>query len=75
MAFRAKANFPDIDLGKSIIVGNNISDMRFGKNAGMYTVFLKTTQPDLPLPQPSVDLDYNSLLNFAEAVNIARNLY
>jgi len=49
--------------------------MEFGRNAGMHTVFLKTTQPDLQLPHPAVDLDYNSLLNFAEAINIARNLY
>jgi len=75
MAFKARQKYPDIDFSKSIMVGNNISDMEFGRNAGMNTVFLKTTQPDLQLPHPAVDLDYNSLLNFAEAVNIARNLY
>ena len=75
MALKAKQKHADIDFSKSIMVGNNISDMEFGRNAGMNTVFLKTTQPDLPLPHPAIDIAYNSLLNFAEAVNNARNLY
>jgi histidinol-phosphate phosphatase family protein len=68
MAFQAKANFPDIDFSKSIMVGNNISDMEFGRNAGMNTVFLKTTKPNQPLPHPAIDLAFNNLLNFAEAL-------
>lgn len=75
MALKAKQKYADIDFSRSIMVGNNISDMEFGRNAGMHTVFLKTTQPDLLLPHPSIDIAYNSLLNFAEAINIARNLY
>jgi len=68
MALKAKADFPDIDFSKSIIVGNNLSDMEFGRNAGMHTVFMLTTQPNLPLPHPQIDLAYNNLLNFAEAL-------
>jgi histidinol-phosphate phosphatase family protein len=68
MALKAKADFPDIDFSKSIMVGNNLSDMDFGRNAGMHTVFLLTTQPNLPLPQPSIDLAYNNLLKFAAAL-------
>ena len=75
MALKARQKYQDIDFSKSIMVGNNISDMEFGRNAGMHTVFLKTTQPDLPLPHPAVNIAYNGLLNFAEAINIARNLY
>ncbi|MDP4265142.1 MAG: HAD-IIIA family hydrolase [Bacteroidota bacterium] len=68
MAFRAKADFPDIDLSKSIIVGNNISDMKFGKNAGMYTVFLRTTTKNMQLPHPDIDLIFDSLTDFAKAL-------
>ncbi len=68
MAFKAATDFPEIDLRKSIMVGNNISDMEFGRNAGMHTVFLKTTHPDLPLPHPAIDLAYDNLLKFAEAL-------
>jgi D-glycero-alpha-D-manno-heptose 1-phosphate guanylyltransferase len=68
MAFRAKTDFPDIDLSRSIMVGNNISDMQFGRNAGMYTVFVKTTNPDVKLPHPDIDLIFDSLADFAKAL-------
>lgn len=68
MAFRAKADFPDIDLSRSIIVGNNISDMRFGRNAGMYTVFVSTTTKNIQLPHPDIDLMFASLADFAKAL-------
>jgi D-glycero-alpha-D-manno-heptose 1-phosphate guanylyltransferase len=68
MAVRAKADFPDIDLSHSIMVGNNISDMQFGRNAGMYTVFVKTTSPDVKLPHPDIDMIFDSLADFAKAL-------
>src|ERR1700748_12702 len=58
MAHSAKTDFPEIDLSRSIMVGNNISDMEFGRNAGMHTVFLQTTSPGQPLPHPAVDLAF-----------------
>jgi D-glycero-D-manno-heptose 1,7-bisphosphate phosphatase len=68
MAFQAVEDFPEIQLGKSIMVGNNVSDMLFGKNAGMKTIFLKTTNPELDLPHPQVDLHFNNLDEFARAL-------
>ncbi|HEY6503742.1 MAG TPA: HAD-IIIA family hydrolase [Chitinophagaceae bacterium] len=68
MAFRAKADFPEINLSRSIIVGNNISDMRFGKNAGMYTIFVSTTTKNIQLPHPDIDLMFDSLADFAKAL-------
>lgn len=40
MAKQAKKDFPEIDFSKSIIVGDSVSDMLFGRNAGMKTVFI-----------------------------------
>lgn len=40
MAIKAKQEFPEIDFAKSIMVGDSISDMEFGINAGMINVFL-----------------------------------
>lgn len=40
MALQAKKDFPDIDFSRSIMLGDNITDMEFGRNAGMYTVFI-----------------------------------
>jgi D-glycero-D-manno-heptose 1,7-bisphosphate phosphatase len=67
MAFQAKADFPEIDLSKSIMVGNRMSDMLFGKNAGMITVFVATTHPETPFPHPSIDARFNNLSEFAAA--------
>lgn len=68
MAARARADFPGIDLSRAIMVGNNISDMQFGKNAGMYTVFVRTTNPQVQLPHPAIDFLFESLADFAKAL-------
>ncbi|HEY6063560.1 MAG TPA: HAD-IIIA family hydrolase [Chitinophagaceae bacterium] len=68
MAFRAKADFPSLDLSKSIVAGNHHSDMLFGKNAGMYTVFIASTNPEMPFPHPDIDLRFNLLQDFVKAL-------
>jgi histidinol-phosphate phosphatase family protein len=40
MGLKAKSDFPEIEFSKSIMVGDSISDMEFGKNLGMKTVFI-----------------------------------
>ncbi len=67
MAFLAKKDFEQIDFSRSVMVGNNISDMEFGRNAGMHTVFLKTTHPGQEFPHPAIDLVFDSLPDFAKA--------
>ena len=49
------------------MIGNKMSDMLFGKNAGMYTVYLKTTHPEQELPHPDIDFAFNDLADFAKA--------
>ncbi|MBS1566493.1 MAG: HAD family hydrolase [Bacteroidetes bacterium] len=71
MALQAQQDFPEIDFSKSVMVGNKMSDMRFGRNAGMHTVYVQTTHPDQPLPDPAIDMACKSLLKFAEAVALA----
>ena len=61
MAYRAKKDFPHIELTKSVMVGNNISDMEFGRNAGMHTVFVETTDQSQRKPHPAVDLFFPNL--------------
>lgn len=68
MAYRAKQDFPELDLNRAIMVGNKPSDMRFGRAAGLFTVFLRTTNPDQQFPHPDIDLCYNSLLDFANSL-------
>lgn len=40
MAEQAKMDFPEIIFNKSIMVGDSVSDIEMGKNAGMKTVFI-----------------------------------
>jgi len=68
MALQAAKDFPSIDLSKSIMVGNKLSDMQFGRNAGTYTVYLKTTHPGQTMPHRDIDLAFNSLIDFAKAL-------
>lgn len=68
MALQAKADFPAIDFSRSVMVGNNHSDMQFGRNNGMYTVFLTTTIPDMPFPHPDIDYRFGLLKDFAKAL-------
>lgn len=71
MAHAARRDFPDIDFSRSVIAGNSPSDMEFGRNAGMYTVFIRTTHPGQVLPYPTIDLAYDSLADFAKALQSA----
>jgi len=68
MAYKAREDFPDIDFNKSIIAGNNPSDMLFGKNAGMYSAYIASTLPETPFPHPDIDLRFDSLIDFAKAL-------
>lgn len=68
MALMAKEQYPDIDFSTSIMVGNNLSDMAFGKTAGMKTVFVQTTSPTQPLSHPDIDLTFKDLPAFAFAI-------
>jgi len=67
MAQKALAEFPDIDFEKSLMLGDMVTDMQFGKNAGMKTIYINTNQQ-------SVDTDlydetYSSLNEFAKLLS------
>ena len=68
MGLQAVKQFPTIDLKKTIMVGNTISDMKFGRNLGVHTIFLPTTRPDILLDDPRIDGVYDSLISFAQAL-------
>ena len=64
MADQAKTDFPEIDLTKSIMVGNSSSDMKFGRNCGMKTVFITNNDPK-EVDEALVDYAFSSLYEFA----------
>ena len=61
MGFMAQHDFPEIDFEKSIMVGDMNSDLEFGKNCGMYTVFIGN-EPIKIKP----DAKYDTLWDFAK---------
>lgn len=68
MAYLAQKKFPPLDFKKSIMVGNNISDMQFGRNAGMFTIHVRTTHPDITLPHELIDMSFVDLFEFANTL-------
>ncbi|MBS1646816.1 MAG: HAD family hydrolase [Bacteroidetes bacterium] len=58
MALQAKKEFLDIDFSKSIMIGDSMSDMDFGKNAGMKTIFIS----DENIVNDKIDACFPSLL-------------
>ena len=68
MGLQAVQDFPTINLFKAIMVGNTLSDMEFGRNLGIYTIFLPTTRPEVDVKDNRIDAVYNSLIEFAKAL-------
>ena len=65
MGLAAKLDYPAIDFSRSLVVGNNLSDMQFGRTLGCKTVFLPTANPDVSLANPLVDAVFDSLFDLA----------
>lgn len=68
MAKQAKKDFPEIDFKKSIIVGDSVSDMLFGRNAGMKTVFIGDEHKLKGQETELIDFYCESLGTFAKEV-------
>ena len=73
MALLAKQSFPEIDFSRTIMVGNNLSDMYFGRNAGTYTAYVTTTNPDVNVSHPAIDLVFDDLADFSNHIKSTYN--
>ncbi|TDH27057.1 HAD-IIIA family hydrolase [Segetibacter sp. 3557_3] len=71
MAHEAKSDFPEIEFTSSVMVGNRLTDMGFARNGQMLAVFIASTNPEVPFPHPDIDYRYDSLYEFALAVEAA----
>lgn len=63
MALKAKSDFPEIDFSKSFMVGDSISDMEFGRNAGMLKIYIGKS--DKNLSRELYDNQFKSLYDFS----------
>ncbi len=68
MGLQAQEDFPAIDFKRSIMVGNSMSDMEFGKKLSMHTILLTTKLDAVELPNDLVDEQYSSLIAWAQSV-------
>jgi histidinol-phosphate phosphatase family protein len=66
MALHAQKDFPTIDFNKSIIVGDSLSDMEFGRNAGMKTVYISNEAKE----DTRIDFNFKSLIYFAHTLTV-----
>jgi histidinol-phosphate phosphatase family domain/HAD-superfamily hydrolase, subfamily IIIA len=65
MALKARRDFPEIRFKKSIMAGDSISDMIFGKRLKMKTVFLCIDSKLIRQGHDFIDYVYPDLLTFA----------
>lgn len=71
MGLQAKKDFPEVEFSKSVMIGNTLSDMEFGRNLGVaLTIFLPTTRPDVPIPSPLIDLVFPDLHSVARTLSL-----
>lgn len=69
MGLQAIKDFPEIDLSKSLMIGNTLSDMKFGRNLGVaINIFLPTTRKEVPLDHEDIDLVFDDLISVAKAL-------
>lgn len=68
MALKAKKDFVEIDFSKSIIVGDSVSDMQFGRAAAMKTVFVGDKNKLNDSDRVQVDFYCESLSEFANSL-------
>ena len=64
MGFKARNDFPEIRFAKSVMVGDSLSDMIFGKRLKMRTVFIGDIANARQNPQ-WIDFVYPDLITFA----------
>jgi D-glycero-alpha-D-manno-heptose 1-phosphate guanylyltransferase len=68
MALQAMLDFKDIIPERSVMVGNKPGDMSFGRAAGFYTIFVRTTNPGQAFPHEDIDAVFPTLPDFAHAL-------
>lgn len=68
MALKARREFPGIRFSQSVMVGDSISDMAFGKKLGMITVFISTDKELISKNHLLIDNVYTDLPAFANSL-------
>ena len=69
MAWKALAEFPDIDFENAWLVGDSASDIRFGQALGMHTVLITgKSEEEEELSAMRIDFRFDSLFQFSRFI-------
>ncbi len=73
MGLKARKRFPEIRFKDSIMVGDSLCDLVFGKRLKMHTVHLSPTCEKARLHPRRIDLRFDNLLDFAKYIDNEKN--
>jgi len=65
MALAAKKKFKDVNFKKSVMVGDSVTDMKFGKRLKMITVFISPDIAEVRDNHKLIDFHFKSLYDFS----------
>ncbi|HVZ96011.1 MAG TPA: HAD-IIIA family hydrolase [Chitinophagaceae bacterium] len=68
MGLQAKADFPEVTFSKSIMIGNTMSDMQFGRNLGVAFNILVRTRKEPAAEDKNIDIVFDDLISVARAL-------
>jgi D-glycero-D-manno-heptose 1,7-bisphosphate phosphatase len=68
MGLQARADFPEVNFSKSIMIGNTMSDMQFGRNLGVALNILLHTRKNLGTNDQNIDMVFDDLIAVAHAL-------
>jgi histidinol-phosphate phosphatase family protein len=68
MALQSRKRFPEIRFRQSVMVGDSLSDMVFGKRVGMKTVFLSLHLPCIRRGYKTINYVFTDLLAFSKSL-------
>jgi len=71
MGLKARKAFPSLRFNKSVMAGDSLSDMLFGKRLGMKTVFLSNDLKDLRQGHKLIDFAFPDLPAFSNALTLS----
>ena len=73
MGLKARKQFKNIRFKESVMVGDSISDMKFGKRLKMQTVFISTSIQDTMKNFRLINKRFDSLIDYAKYLENEKN--
>lgn len=69
MGIKAQSDYPAVDFSKAVMVGNSLSDMEFGRNLEMHTVYIDEKKKFNGIKTEVMDAIFDSLKSFSDSLS------